>query len=100
MLWGLCVLNPQRYRALDWASAAVITWGVYGFLILGEVGGADYVRERSSTYGLTMLLTSFVADGFTPIFQEKLFRTYMSKYNQLFYLNGGSAAISIAILML
>lgn len=101
MLWGFCVLRPQRYRARDWASAAVVTWGVFGFLILGEVGGADYVRERSSTYGLTMLLTSFVADGFTPIFQEKLFRTYkMSKYNQLFYLNGGSAAISIAILML
>lgn len=99
MLWGFVIFQTQ-YRIKDWAISLVVTFGVFAFLILGEIN-SEHTHEKNSTYGMMLLLTSFIADGFTPVFQERLFKKHkMSKYNQLLYLNGGSAAISIGILML
>merc|ERR1712032_451543 len=49
-----------------------------------------------------MLLLAFLAlDGFTSTFQEKLFKEHKaSKYNQMMYVNSGSATVSLASLLL
>merc|ERR1712203_189097 len=54
----------------------------------------------TSYYGLLLLLAFLAFDGFTSTFQEKLFKEHKtSKYNQMLYVNSGSAVVSCGTLI-
>lgn len=99
MLWSI-LISGKKYGLRDWLIAAGVTAGVTIFLLTGETK-AKHADKGSSIYGL-MLLGGFLAfDGFTSTFQEKLFKQHQtSKYNQMLYVNAGSAFVSAGTLLL
>merc|ERR1712087_34555 len=89
MVWGLLIAQ-KRYTAFDWMVAMAVTGGVTEFLMTGNIDAKH--SAGTSTYGLFLLLCFLLFDGFTSTFQEKLFKDYKtSKYNQMLYVNIGSA---------
>merc|ERR1719379_3015658 len=75
--------------------AAAVTGGVTEFLMTGSIQ-APQGEAGDSVYGLALLVGFLLFDGFTSTFQEKLFKEHQtSKYNQMLYINLGSAATSI-----
>jgi len=55
--------------------------------------------NSDSTYGILLMAGYMFLDGFTSVFQEKLFHGYkMSTYNQMLYVNAASAVISLIML--
>merc|ERR1719478_948627 len=98
MVWGI-IVSGKRYSLLDWMIAAAVTGGVTEFLMTGPI--SSHSSAGTSTHGL-MLLGAFLAlDGFTSTFQEKLFKEHVtSKYNQMVYVNLGSAIISSGTVIL
>merc|ERR1719451_187461 len=53
-----------------------------------------------SVYGLALMLGFLLFDGFTSTFQEKLFKDHQtSKYNQMLYINLGSAFTAVLSLL-
>jgi adenosine 3'-phospho 5'-phosphosulfate transporter B2 len=98
MLWGI-VISQKKYKLLDWLIAGGVTWGVTQFLLSGKIS-AKHADKGSSVYGLLLLVCFLVCDGFTSTFQEKLFKDHKtSKYNQMLYVNGGSAIVSLGTLL-
>merc|ERR1719506_3267506 len=98
MLWGI-VISGKRYSLQDWLIAGAVTGGVTEFLMTGEISSPN--DRGNSVYGLLLLLGFLGADGFTSTFQEKLFKEHQtSKYNQMLYINLGSAFTSCAGLLL
>jgi len=98
MIWGI-LISQKSYSAQDWAVAAAITFGVTEFLMTGNIS-APHGEKNDSIYGLLLLLGFLVFDGFTSTFQEKLFKDHQtSKYNQMLYVNLGSAFTSIVTLL-
>jgi len=97
MIWGI-IVSGKRYSLQDWMIAGAVTGGVTEFLMTGPI--TSHSSAGTSTHGL-MLLGAFLAlDGFTSTFQEKLFKEHVtSKYNQMLYINMGSAVISTATLL-
>merc|ERR1719447_1329787 len=70
------------------------------FLLTGDIKSKHGDRD-SSFYGLLLLLGFLGFDGFTSTFQEKLFKEHKtSKYNQMLYVNSGSAVVSASTLVL
>lgn len=99
MVWGI-LISGKKYGAKDWLIALGITWGVTQFLLTGEIK-SKHASQGSSVYGLLLLLVFLACDGFTSTFQEKLFKEHKtSKYNQMLYVNGGSAVVSGGTLLL
>eukprot|EP00428_Durinskia_dybowskii_P028344 CAMPEP_0170232300 /NCGR_PEP_ID=MMETSP0116_2-20130129/15890_1 /TAXON_ID=400756 /ORGANISM="Durinskia baltica, Strain CSIRO CS-38" /LENGTH=366 /DNA_ID=CAMNT_0010483083 /DNA_START=73 /DNA_END=1173 /DNA_ORIENTATION=+ len=93
MIWSI-IISGKKYGFKDWAIALGVTWGVTQFLLTGETK-AKHADKGSSVYGLLLLLCFLACDGFTSTFQEKLFKEHKtSKYNQMLYVNSGSAVVS------
>jgi len=98
MIWGI-LISQKHYGVKDWSIAAGVTWGVVQFLLTGETK-SKHAAQGTSIYGLGLLLAFLACDGFTSTFQEKLFKEHKtSKYNQMLYVNGGSAVVSIFTLV-
>lgn len=94
MLWGMA-LSRKRYSVDDWLVAIFVTVGVSEFLL--HANGANHHHPISSVGGITLLLLYLALDGFTPVFQEKLFVDHAaSKYSQMLYINFFSASVSFA----
>merc|ERR1719327_979684 len=84
---------------MDWLVAAAVTGGVTGFLMTGSIQ-APHGEAGDSVYGLALLVGFLLFDGFTSTFQEKLFKEHQtSKYNQMLYINIGSAFTSMVSLL-
>lgn len=97
MLWGMAISGKQ-YKVTDWIVATAVTWGVTQFLLTGSIGAPH--QDGSSGWGLLLLVAFLAFDGFTSTFQEKLFREHTtSKYNQMLYINLGSAVVSLVSLI-
>lgn len=98
MLWGI-IISQKAYGCKDWGIAAGVTLGVVQFLLTGETK-SKHAEQGTSIYGLLLLLAFLACDGFTSTFQEKLFKEHKtSKYNQMLYVNGGSALVSVVSLL-
>merc|ERR1719274_253384 len=84
---------------MDWLVAAAVTGGVTGVLMTGSISAPD-AQANDSVYGLGLLVGFLLFDGFTSTFQEKLFKEHQtSKYNQMLYINLGSAFTSVISLL-
>lgn len=103
MIWGIILArcDYRKYGAKDWAIAAGVTFGVTEFLLTGDISSKKNKAETgTSGYGLLLLAGFLGCDGFTSTFQEQLFHTTKgSKYNQMLYVNLGSAVVSFATLI-
>jgi len=98
MVWGI-LISQKQYSLTDWMVAAAVTGGVTEFLMTGNIS-APLSEKGSSVYGLALLAGFLLFDGFTSTFQEKLFKEHQtSKYNQMLYINLGSAFTSIVSLL-
>merc|ERR1719388_618165 len=98
MVWGI-LISQKKYGITDWMVAAAVTGGVTEFLMTGSIG-ATHSQSNDSIYGLALLVGFLLFDGFTSTFQEKLFKEHQtSKYNQMLYINLGSAFTSIISLL-
>eukprot|EP00929_Paragymnodinium_shiwhaense_P034516 TRINITY_DN18764_c0_g1_i1.p1 TRINITY_DN18764_c0_g1~~TRINITY_DN18764_c0_g1_i1.p1 ORF type:complete len:347 (-),score=69.82 TRINITY_DN18764_c0_g1_i1:300-1340(-) len=98
MIWGI-IISGKRYALKDWLIAGFVTGGVTMFLMTGPIS-SKHSDRGSSVYGLILLLAFLAIDGFTSTFQEKLFKEHQtSKYNQMMYVNAGSAVVSLASLV-
>jgi len=92
MLWGMAI-SGKRYSLQDWLVAAAVTGGVTEFLLTGDISSKH--QHGNSSYGLFLLVAFLGLDGFTSTFQEKLFKEHKtSKFNQMLYVNLGSAFVS------
>lgn len=97
MVWGL-LISQKKYTCFDWLVALAVTGGVTEFLMTGSIEAKH--SAGTSTYGLFLLVCFLLFDGFTSTFQEKLFKEYKtSKYNQMLYVNIGSAMVSVGSLV-
>lgn len=97
MVWGLMIAN-KRYACMDWMVALAVTGGVTEFLMTGNIDAKH--SAGNSSYGLFLLLCFLLFDGFTSTFQEKIFKDHKtSKYNQMLYVNIGSAMVSLGSLI-
>jgi len=97
MLWGI-IISQKRYGVQDWLVAAAVTGGVTEFLMTGNISAKH--STGTSAHGLILLLVFLGLDGFTSTFQEKLFKQHStSKYNQMFYVNSCSSAVSLITLL-
>merc|ERR1719199_898456 len=93
------VVSGKRYGLTDWMVALMVTGGVTEFLMTGPI--ASHSTTDNSTRGLLLLAAFLFLDGFTSTFQEKLFKEHTtSKYNQMLYVNLGSAVISSGTIIL
>jgi len=98
MIWGIIIMH-KKYTATDWCVALCVTAGVTEFLMTGEIN-APSAEEKDSIYGLALLVAFLLFDGFTSTFQEKLFKEHSTtKYNQMLYINTGSAITSVLSLL-
>eukprot|EP00448_Togula_jolla_P039170 CAMPEP_0170621512 /NCGR_PEP_ID=MMETSP0224-20130122/28637_1 /TAXON_ID=285029 /ORGANISM="Togula jolla, Strain CCCM 725" /LENGTH=344 /DNA_ID=CAMNT_0010947769 /DNA_START=60 /DNA_END=1094 /DNA_ORIENTATION=- len=97
MMWGM-IVSSKHYGMVDWLVALAVTGGVTEFLMTGPI--ASRSSDGSSLHGLLLLVGFLLLDGFTSTFQEKLFKEHTtSKYNQMVYINLGSAVISSSTLL-
>eukprot|EP01113_Clastostelium_recurvatum_P046592 TRINITY_DN8188_c0_g2_i2.p1 TRINITY_DN8188_c0_g2~~TRINITY_DN8188_c0_g2_i2.p1 ORF type:complete len:358 (+),score=61.26 TRINITY_DN8188_c0_g2_i2:145-1218(+) len=92
-------LSGKKYSVKDYLIAASITLGCVVFMLTGDI--ATHSKDTSSTpYGLFLMAAYMFFDGFTSTFQEKMFKGYtMSTYDQMIYVNGCSALVSILVLV-
>lgn len=98
MVWGMAI-SQKKYSCTDWFIAAAVTAGVTAFLVSGDIH-APHAVQYNSLMGLLLLAVFLVCDGFTSTFQEKLFKQHSTtKYNQMLWINLGSAAISLSLLV-
>jgi len=98
MVWGI-LISQKNYSLTDWAIATAVTGGVTEFLMTGQIS-APQGQADDSVYGLALLVGFLLFDGFTSTFQEKLFKEHQtSKYNQMLYINLGSAFTSVISLL-
>jgi len=103
MVWSI-VISGKKYGIKDWVIAAAVTFGVTEFLLTGNISSKSHKANGetdTSIYGLLLLLGFLGCDGFTSTFQEKLFAEGKgSKYNQMLYVNAGSAVVSFVSLVM
>jgi len=93
MLWGMAI-SGKRHTMMDWAVALCVTFGVTEFLMTGPMSSPN--DSQNSVKGLLLLVLFLACDGLTSTFQEKLFKEHnTSKFNQMFYVNGCSAIVSL-----
>jgi len=94
------IFLSKKYTWKDFVVALLVTVGCTAFVLTGDI--SDQRNEKSdSFYGLLLMGGYLFCDGFTSVFQEKLFKGYnMSTYNQMLYVNLCSAIISFLMLLL
>merc|ERR1719375_1558868 len=93
MLWGIAI-SGKRHSLLDWLVALAVTFGVTEFCMTGPMASPN--DNGNSIHGMLLLLAFLAFDGLTSTFQEKLLKEHnTSKFNQMFYVNGGSAVVSL-----
>eukprot|EP01102_Stenamoeba_stenopodia_P021949 TRINITY_DN8978_c0_g1_i2.p1 TRINITY_DN8978_c0_g1~~TRINITY_DN8978_c0_g1_i2.p1 ORF type:complete len:339 (-),score=46.63 TRINITY_DN8978_c0_g1_i2:156-1172(-) len=92
------LIGGKKYTMNDFAIALLVTFGCTIFVTTGNI--ADSHQGEDSGFGLALMGGYLFCDGFTSVFQEKLFRGYsMSTYNQMLYVNLSSAVISLTLLV-
>merc|ERR1719506_2419403 len=93
MLWGIAI-SGKKHNCLDWAVAGCVTFGVTEFLMTGPMSSPN--DHQNSFKGIALLCMFLLCDGLTSTMQEKLFKEHnTSKFNQMFYVNGCSAIVSL-----
>lgn len=98
MAWGVFVMQ-RRYLLSEWLVAACVTGGVSVFLSSGPI--ASSTEESFTAFGLALVAVFLTLDGFTATLQERLLKEHAtSKYNQMFYINLGSASVAACFLIL
>jgi adenosine 3'-phospho 5'-phosphosulfate transporter B2 len=105
MVWGV-IMDKKRYSKEDWLIAMVVTSGCFCFLIGGDLNS---VRNLSSPaeelphlvfVGILLMALSIVCDGFTSMYQERLFTEYgMPISHQMLYTNVCSASFALVLLL-
>ena len=100
MIWGYFI-NQKRYTLIECAIAACVTFGCMIFGLYGDLTHKHSVKSSNTGFkGLLLILGYLGFDGFTSTFQDKLFRGYqMETYNQMLYVNGVSATLSLTWLV-
>jgi adenosine 3'-phospho 5'-phosphosulfate transporter B2 len=94
MVWGM-IVSGKSYKLPDWIISFGVTGGCTLFLLTGDISSTR-AGQSDSVYGLLLLLGYLGADGFTSMFQEKLFSEHKtSKFNQMLYINGTSGMMSL-----
>jgi len=98
MVWAKLVSN-KTYRVHEWVISFGVTGGCMLFGMSGSINSSR-AKQEDSIYGIVLLMGYLGADGFTSMFQEKLFAEHKtSKYNQMLYINGTSAIMSLGSLL-
>merc|ERR1719181_1385406 len=93
------IVAGKSYGWREWMISLGVTGGCVVFLMTGAIG-TKHTEQGDSVYGLVLLMGYLGADGFTSMFQEKLFAEHKtSKYNQMLYINGTSAVMSLGSLI-
>jgi len=91
-------LSGKKYNFKDYAIAVSITAGCVIFMLTGDISSSASVGN--TPYGLFLMAAYMFFDSFTSTFQEKMFKGYtMSTYDQMIYVNGFSAILSIIVLL-
>jgi adenosine 3'-phospho 5'-phosphosulfate transporter B2 len=105
MMWGF-IVRRKRYPKFDWMVAAVVTAGCFCFLVGGELSSVKAgLNEHDHItwivfFGLCVMVASIVCDGFTSMFQERLFDDYnTSVWVQMLYTNLWSSVITMLMLV-
>jgi solute carrier family 35 (adenosine 3'-phospho 5'-phosphosulfate transporter), member B2 len=99
LVWGAAI-SSKRYGVVDYSISVAVAVGCTIFMVFGPIA-AKQASPLDSYYGLFLMLGYLGFDGFTSTFQEKLFTGYqMSIYQQMTYVNGCSAVMSVIFLVL
>lgn len=99
LVLGTLGLGAKKYSKQDYVEGLVLTLGCLVFLLTGDTK-APQTQKDDSVYGLALMALYLFSDGFTSTLQEKLFKGYtMSTYNQMIYVNGSSAVLSLVALL-
>jgi len=98
MIWGM-LISSKVYGLRDWMVALAVTLGSTEFLMTGPT--ASKTDAGNSLKGFFFLGGFLMLDGLTSTLQEKLFKEHKtSKYNQMMYINGLSASVSMITLVM
>merc|ERR1739848_508160 len=99
LVLGTLGLGVKKYSSKDYVEGLLVTLGCLIFLLTGETK-APQTQKDDSIVGLSLMGLYLFSDGFTSTLQEKLFKGYsMSKENQMIYINGSSAILSVLTLV-
>jgi adenosine 3'-phospho 5'-phosphosulfate transporter B2 len=94
-----CSLGAKKYGRQDYIEGLFLTIGCLIFLLTGDTKAPQKAKD-DSFIGLSLMALYLFSDGFTSTLQEKLFKGFtMSTYNQMIYVNGSSALLSIIALV-
>lgn len=77
------LIYRKRFEWFKYATVALITVGVSGFMLFEEKGGRGGSSAGNSPFGLTLLLANLLMDGATNSWQDQLFIKYRLKSQQL-----------------
>merc|ERR1712188_224330 len=90
------LIAGKKYGVVDYVVCAMVTLGCTVFVLTGDISGSSKSAEADSFYGLLLMAGYLSFDGFTSVFQEKLFKQYkISSYNQMLYVNTCSGIMSL-----
>jgi len=99
LVLGTLGLGAKKYGKHEYFEGLMVTAGCLVFLLTGDTK-APQTQHDDSVVGLALMALYLFSDGFTSTLQEKLFAGYsMSKENQMIYVNGSSALLSIITLV-
>jgi adenosine 3'-phospho 5'-phosphosulfate transporter B2 len=105
MVWGV-LMDKKRYSREDWLIAFVVTSGCFCFLIGGDLNSARNMSSPAGELshlvfiGMLLMGLSIVCDGFTSMYQERLFTEYgMPISHQMLYTNLCSASFALVLLL-
>ncbi|KAI9251725.1 UAA transporter [Sporodiniella umbellata] len=100
-------MNVLVYRRkFDWhkyVCVALVTLGVSMFMLYHEVEGTKKAAAQSSLWGLFLLCTNLMIDGFTNATQDQVFTKYrdlVSGQHMMFYMNLFASLLSGSYLIL
>jgi adenosine 3'-phospho 5'-phosphosulfate transporter B2 len=105
MGWGIAI-SGKSYKLIDWIIALAVTGGCTIFLVGGNIlSNKEQDAGKSeglvlASIGLCLMLGYLACDGFTSMFQEKIFKDHnVTPYNQMLYVNLFSILVSCAALV-
>jgi len=99
------LISGKKYNWKDYLYAFLISVGCAVFYLSGTTAAPNKKHHsenqviKDEFYGIFLIFLYLFIDGFTSVFQEKLFkRSNMSTNNQMLYVNLWSALISVVLL--
>mmetsp|Transcript_19948 Transcript_19948/g.34174 ORF Transcript_19948/g.34174 Transcript_19948/m.34174 type:complete len:356 (+) Transcript_19948:42-1109(+) len=99
LVLGTLGLGVKKYGKKDYFEGLLVTLGCLIFMLTGSTKAPQTERD-DSVYGISLMGMYLFSDGFTSTLQEKLFKGHkMSMYNQMIYVNGSSALLSVFTLL-